>query len=118
MKGDDLSMRFLDFASRIMKLVGTLPKTLPGRHIAGQLFRSGTSAGANYEEARAAESRPDFIHKVAVGWKEIRESCYWLKLIHHSQIIKPRLVESLLQESEELSRILAKSLLTARKGPK
>jgi four helix bundle protein len=116
MRGDELATRLLEFAARVMKMMSAMPKTMAAKHIAGQLFRSSTSAGANYEEARAAESRSDFIHKLALVWKEIRESCYWLKLIHHAQVIKPILVEALLKESDELSRIMAKSLLTARKS--
>jgi four helix bundle protein len=61
--GDDISERLLDFAVRVIKLVNVLPKTVVGRHIAGQLVRSGTSCGSNYEEARGAESRADFVHR-------------------------------------------------------
>ena len=114
MKGDDLADRLLDFAFRIIRLVATLPRTTVGKHIAGQLLRSGTSPGANYEEARGAESRADFIHKLAVTWKETREARYWLRLIHRTELIKPNLVEQLLGEANELSAILSKSLETAR----
>lgn len=116
MKGDDISDRLLDLAVRVMRLVEALPKSLAGKHVAGQLLRSGTSAGANYEEARGAESRADFIHKLGVAWKETRESFYWLKLIHRSEIIKPKLVERLLQDAESLSKILARSTSTAKKN--
>src|SRR5262245_59534717 len=114
MKGDDISDRLLDMAARIMRLVQALPKSIGGRHVAAQVLRSGTSAGANYEEARGGESRADFIHKLGVCWKETRETYYWLKLIHRSQMIKPKLVESLLLESEALSKIIARSITTAR----
>src|SRR5438270_10195477 len=117
MKGDDISERLLNFAVRILHLVQALPNTRPGAHISGQLLRCGTSAGANYEEARGAESRADFIHKLGVSWKEARESWYWLRVIHRAELIKPARVEGLLQESNELSAILAKSLATARKRP-
>jgi four helix bundle protein len=115
MKGDDLSYRLLEFAARILRLVQALPKNVSGRHVGGQLVRCGTSAGSNYEEARSAESRADFIHKMSVFWKETRESWYWLRLIHHAQLIKPPLVTKLLEESDALSRILSSSLKTARK---
>ena len=115
MKGDDISERLLNFAVRILHLVQALPNTRPGAHISGQLLRCGTSAGSNYEEARGAESRADFIHKLGVAWKEMRESWYWLRLIHRSQVIKPVLVEKLVQESDELSRILSRSQTTAKK---
>jgi four helix bundle protein len=116
MKGDDISNRLLDLAARIMRLVQALPKSIGGRHVAAQILRSGTSAGANYEEARGAESRADFIHKLGVTWKETRETYYWLKLIHRSQMLKPRLVEDLLLEAEALSKILARSISTTRKN--
>ncbi|MDZ4204406.1 MAG: four helix bundle protein, partial [Bacteroidales bacterium] len=77
---DDLSDRFLNFAVNIIKLESPLCKTYSGRHIYGQLFRAGTSTGANYEEARAGESRADFIHKMQVVLKELREAHYWIKL--------------------------------------
>jgi len=80
-KRNDLSGRSLDFAAEIIKLALRLNKTGVGRHIGGQLTRSGTSAGANYEKACGAESRADFIHKLHLVLKELRESSYWLRLI-------------------------------------
>src|SRR5882762_5229110 len=106
MKGDELSERFLDFAVRVIHLVGALPNNKIGRHISGQLLRSGTAVGSNYEEARGAESRADFIHKLGVAWKEARESWYWLRLIHRSELVKPARVSALLQEATELTAIL------------
>jgi four helix bundle protein len=117
MRGDELSERFLEFGVRIMKLVQALPKNFAAKHVAQQLLRSGTSAGANYEEARGAESRPDFIHKVGVAWKETREAWYWLRLIYRAQLVARTRMESLVMESDQLSRILSKSLTTARKKP-
>jgi four helix bundle protein len=114
MKGDDIAERLLDFAVRIIRLVGALPKNQLGKHISGQLVRSGTSTGANYEEARGAESRADFVHKLGVSWKEIRETWYWLKVIHRAQLVKPTRVEKLLGEAKELTAILGKSLATTR----
>ena len=80
MRGDieKLSMRLLDFSVSVIKQVNTLPRTAVGRHVAGQLLRSGTSAGANYEECCAAESRLDFVHKMKSVLKELRESRFWL----------------------------------------
>lgn len=77
MKGDDLAERLIELAVRVLAVVDALPRTVAARHIANQLARSGTSAGANYEEARGAESRADFAHKLGVAWKEIRETLYW-----------------------------------------
>ena len=70
--GDDLAERLIDFAVRIIKLVKMLPKTDVGRHIDGQLLRSGTSPGSNYEEARGAESRADFIHKLGIALNRLK----------------------------------------------
>ena len=115
MRGDDISERLLEYAVRILRLVQPLPKSVVGRHVAGQVMRAGTSAGANYEEARGGESKADFIHKLGVCWKETRESLYWLKLIHRAELVKPARVVQLIQEANELSAILNKSLSTARK---
>ena len=79
MKGDEISERLMDFATRIIRLAEALPKTVIGKHIYGQIIRSGTSAGANYEEARAAESNSDFAHKMSLALKELRETKYWLR---------------------------------------
>ena len=114
MKGDDISERFLDFGARVIKLTGALPRTYAGRHVANQLLRCGTGAGANYEEGRGAESRADFIHKLGVAWKESREAWYWLRLIHRSALVKPNRLEPMLLEADALCRILSKSLTTAR----
>lgn len=117
MKGDDIAERLIDFAVRVIRLVLALPKNPVGRHIAGQLTRCGTSAGANYEEARGGESRADFIHKLGVAWKEIRESCFWLKVIERVQLVQPARLGGLLQEGNELCAILARSLMTLKKKP-
>lgn len=110
----DLSERLLDFGARIIKLVIKLNKTVVGRHIGKQLMRSSTSAGANYQEACGAESRADFIHKMQVVLKETRETLYWLKLIEKSGLVSSDNLTSLLNECEELIRIVAKSVITAK----
>jgi four helix bundle protein len=112
--GDDIAERLLDFAVRVIKLVNALPKTIVGRHIAGQLVRSGKSCGSNYEESRGAESRADFIHKLGIALKEIKESRFWLKVSYHAKIMKPEQIESLIEECEELAAIIAKSIITAK----
>ena len=76
-KGADIEERLLEFAVRVGKAVDALPDTRLGRHIAGQLVRSGTSPAPNYAEAGAAESKKDFIHKLAIALKELRESEMW-----------------------------------------
>ena len=112
----DLEQRLLEFASRIIKLVENLPKSRAGNHIAGQLLRSGTSALPNHGEAQAAESVDDFIHKLKLGLKELRESFRWLRLIQYSGLIKPpSRVQPLLEETDELIRIFVASIKTAEK---
>jgi four helix bundle protein len=116
MKPDELAERILEFAARIGKVVDALPETKLGKHIANQLVRCGTSPNANYEEACAAESRKDFIHKLGVCLKELRESRGWLKLIIRSELLPDRRMESLLEEASALCNIIAQSILTARQN--
>jgi four helix bundle protein len=113
-KGDDLADRFLDFTARIIKLVESLPNTIVGKHVGGQILRSGTSPGSNYEESRGAESRADFIHKLGIVLKELKETRFWLRVIHHAKILAPQLLDPLIQECEELCAIIAKSIVTAK----
>lgn len=115
---NDLSDRLLDFAAEIIKLVTQIEKSATGQHISKQLMRSGTSAGANYEEACGAESRADFIHKLQISLKELRESVYWLRLIEKTELILSDYPSfpALLQEAGELTNIVAKSIVTARKN--
>lgn len=116
MKGDDLAERLIELAVRVLAVVDALPRTVAARHIANQLARLGTSAGANYEVARGAESRANFAHKLGVAWKETRETLYWLKVLQRRELIKPRRLEPLIHEATELSSILAKSVSTTKKG--
>ncbi|MBI5361188.1 MAG: four helix bundle protein [Planctomycetes bacterium] len=85
----------------------------PGRHISNQLLRAGTSACSNYEEARGAESRADFIHKLRIVLKEIREALFWLKLTQKSEILSEYKTDGLIDETKQLSKIIAKSIITA-----
>ena len=85
-----------------------------GRHVAGQLVRCGTSPPANYEEARAGESRHDFVHKLAVVLKELRESRCWLRLIVRCELLPAERLDSLLDEASQLCNILGKSIVTAK----
>jgi len=114
--GEDLAERLLDFAVQIIRLVNFLPKTAVGRYVGGQLMRSGASPGSNYEEARGAESKADFIHKLGIVLKELKESRFWLKLIQRTGLVASERVETLLRECKELCAIIAKSILTARKS--
>jgi four helix bundle protein len=110
----ELSQRLLDFAVRVGKAVNALPATRLGRHIAAQLIRSGTSAAPNYEEGCAAESRADFIHKLSICLKELRESRFWIRLIVQSESLPTNKMAGLEDECTQLCRILAQSLLTAK----
>ncbi|MGA9059398.1 MAG: four helix bundle protein [Terriglobia bacterium] len=110
----DLGERLLDYGARIIKLVESLPNTLVGRRVADQLLRRGTSIGANYEEARGAESKDDFVHKLQIALKELRESNYWLRLLVKSGKISAERMADLLGESNQLCAILSKSVATAK----
>ena len=116
-KAFDLQDRLIDFAVRIIKLSEALPDTKAGQHICWQILRSGTSPAPNYGEAQSAESRMDFIHKVKIALKELRETEVWLKIILKSEIIKPvSKLEPLLKETDELISILFASIATAQKN--
>ncbi len=113
---NNMSERFMGFAVNIIKLENELCKTYSGRHIYSQIFRSATSSAANFEEARSGESRADFIHKMAIVLKELRESHFWIKLIMKTQIIATHddLLNLIFNESKELTNITAKSVVTAK----
>jgi four helix bundle protein len=112
----DLEERLLEYASRIVRLTDALPRTRAGAHVADQLLRSGTSPLSNHGEAQAAESVDDFIHKLSVGLKELKETRRWLRLTIKAQLIEESIrVGPLLEETEELIRIFAVSIRTARK---
>ncbi|OGU40310.1 MAG: hypothetical protein A2X61_10860 [Ignavibacteria bacterium GWB2_35_12] len=117
---ENISERLLEFAARIIKVEGQLCKTYAGKHIYGQLFRAGTSSGANYEESVAAESKADFIHKTQLVLKEMRESNYWLRLIKKSKLLNEDHADLkfFLQESYEFIKIFSSSLVTAKRNRK
>lgn len=112
----DLEDRLLEFSVLIIKIVEQLPNTRVGNHVAGQLLRSGTSPYPNHGEAQAAESVRDFVHKLRVSLKELRETQRWLKLIERVPLVKAsKLLDDGLNESEELIRIFVTSIKTAEK---
>jgi len=112
----DLQDRLIDFAVRIIKLSNALPETRAGKHICAQILRSGTSPAPNYGEAQSAESKADFIHKLKIALKELRETEIWLKIIVRSGLIQPlESLAPLLKETDELIAILFKSVKTAGK---
>src|SRR6188474_3307564 len=91
-----LEERLIDFAVRIVRLSANLPRTAAGRHIAGQILRSGTSPAPNYGEARGAESQADFVHKLRIVLKELNETSIWLRIIERSQMLKKGSIVELL----------------------
>jgi four helix bundle protein len=113
-QADAIEERLIDFAVRIVKLSASLPRTPAGRHIAGQILRSGTSPAPNYGEARGAESQADFIHKLRIVLKELNETSIWLRIIHRSELIKSQLLADIIQETGELCRIFVTSIKTAK----
>jgi len=111
----DLENRLIDFAVKIIKLAESLPKTRAGNHISGQILRSGTSPAPNYGEAQSAESNQDFIHKMRVCLKELRETRVWLIMISRSMLKPENDIDLLLKENVELVSIFVTSIKTANK---
>ena len=114
-KAFNLEDRLVEFAVRAINVVESLPDTRAGNHIGGQLVRSGTSPAPNYGEAQSAESRKDFIHKMKVCLKELRETLIWLKIIVRKQLCSADRLGSILQECNELIAIFVSSIQTAEK---
>ena len=111
----DLEDRLLEYAARIIRLVDSLRNSKSANHVGNQLLRSGTSPLPNHGEAQAAESREDFIHKLKICHKELRESRRWLRLIKLARLIsKPQKLDLLIDETEELIRIFDQSIRTAK----
>ena len=115
----DLENRLLEYSVRIIKIIERLPNTRVGNHVAGQLLRSGTSPYPNHGEAQAAESPKDFVHKLRISLKELREAKSWLKLIQRVPLFKePEKIDDILKETEELIKIFVSSIRTAEKRKK
>ncbi len=113
----DLEERLISFAVRALKVSQSLPKTVEGIHFSKQLLRSGTSPAAQYAEAQGAESREDFIHKLKIGLKELRETRVWLLILKKTSLIKnPEKLDDLLDESNQLISIFVKSIETTKKN--
>jgi len=115
-KGDDIEQRLINFAVAIIELCDQLPGTVTGRHMAGQLLRSGTAPAPHYAEARGAESRRDFIHKLGICLKELNESLVWLKIINAGNILPETDLTAIMTENNELSRIVNSSIQTAKRN--
>lgn len=115
----DLEERLIDFAVIIIEIVNDIPNSKAGNHLAGQLVRSGTSPALNYGEAQSAESRKDFIHKVKIILKELRETLICLKIIYRVKLFKDeKSMKSAMKEADELISIFVKSVQTATENLK
>ena len=117
MKAGDIEDRLIDFAVRVLNVTEALPNTKAGNHIAGQLVRSGTSPAPNYGEAQSAESRKDFIHKMKICLKELRETLVWLKIIERKRLCPPERLGEIIEECDELIAIFVASVKTAEEKP-
>jgi four helix bundle protein len=111
--GDEIQDRMVRFGVAVLSQVESFPKTHAARHVAEQLTRSATSAAPNYAEARGAESRKDFVHKLRIVLKELNETQVWLQMAQMRQMIRSNGAPDLLKECTELSKIVMKSVQTA-----
>ena len=111
----DLRVRTKQFALRIIRLCATLPNSRAGRIMGDQVFRAGTSVGANYREAYRARSRAEFIAKLGDAQRELEETIYWLELLIESGTAKAERLTLLTDEANQLMAIFAASLKTARR---
>jgi four helix bundle protein len=105
----DLEERLLEYSARIIRLVDSLPNTCAANHVAGQLLRSGTSPYGNHGEVEAAESRKDFIHKLKICLKELKETRRWLQLVEKSRMLSGSKMVPILGETEELIKIFSQA---------
>ena len=112
----DLEERLISFSIEVINLSEELPKTYVGIHFAKQITRSGTSPAFQYAEASAAESRKDFIHKLKIGLKELRETFVCLKIIKRKPLVNSEELDWLLKECNELISIFNSSIKTAKKN--
>lgn len=113
----DLEERLIKFAVQIVEIDETMPNTRAATHIGGQLLHSGTSPALNYGEAQSGESRKDFIHKIKIVLKELRETHVCLKIIYHTKLFKVEdKIVSAIKENNELISIFVKSTETAQRN--
>ena len=114
----DLEDRLIDFAARCIKVAESLPRSRAGQHLCDQLTRSGTSPALNYGEAQSAESRKDFIHKMKISLKELRETLICLKIIVKSDLLEIDRLQLVMKETDELISIFVTSIKTAKDNMK
>ena len=114
-QANEIEDRLIDFAVRIINVADALPSSAAGKHIARQLLRSGTSPAPNCAEARGAESNANFVHKLKIALKELNESSVWLRMVCRAKLMNPELLNDLIDENQQLCRILNASAKTAKK---
>ncbi len=113
----DIVERTFEFAVQVIRLSDRIPKhSMAGRYLFSQVVRAGTSIGANVEEAQAGESRADFVHKNGIALKEARETHYWLRLFKASGVLAEADIGGLLNESDELRRILGRIVVNSKRN--
>ncbi len=115
-RGDELQERLVRFSVRIATLIEHLPRTSLANHVGKQMLRSATAAAPNYAEARGAESRNDFVHKLGITYKELNETEVWLATLIQKKVLPEHELLPALCECKELCRIIAASRSTARRG--
>ncbi|MHB8655232.1 MAG: four helix bundle protein [Terriglobia bacterium] len=114
----DLKDRTREFALRIIRLYGALPKKTESQVIGRQVLRSGTAVGANYREGLRARSKIEYAAKLNLGLMELEETLYWLELLQHAQIISGARLAGLMGETEELTAIFVTLIKQARTAAK
>lgn len=114
MDQDELKRRTKEFAKQVIALCRQLPNSREGRLIGNQLFRAGTSVGANYRAACRGRSKADFIAKLGIALEEVDESVYWLEIVAETKILRTEVVTPLMREGHELIAIFVRSLNTAK----
>ena len=115
-QADQFEDRLIDFAARIIFLANDLPPSRRAQHVAQQILRSGTSPAPNYGEARGAESRADFVHKLNIALKEMNETKIWLKMILRARLAAESVTAAALDECQQLARLLNASVQTTRRN--
>jgi len=116
MNSEELKVRTKQFALRVMKLVGALPRTIVGRAIGNQLVRCGTSVGADYRAACRSRSKAEFAAKLATVEEEADETCFWLELIVEGALLPEKRVAALLEEANALTAIFTSAVRTSKLG--
>ncbi|HEY7161766.1 MAG TPA: four helix bundle protein [Acidobacteriota bacterium] len=118
MDQQEMKRRTKEYAKRIIKLCRTLPETWEARRVADQLFRAGTSVGANYRAACRARSKVEFISKLSIVLEETDQSLYWLEIIAETNLLQEKLLLTLMREGNELVTILISTINSSKRSTK